>query len=126
VIYLRLFLFIFKQVTKPIFSMKNFTLNHFVCIICLFVLFSCKKDDPVNCSVAWATDLQNEITAISNATQAYFMDQSDENCNALKAAYQDYIDALKPYGNCTTLTGQDRIEWQNALNEAEDDIATMC
>ena len=106
--------------------MKTFTLNHFVCILCLFVLFSCKKDDPVDCSVAWAIGLQNEINAISTATQAYMMDQSDANCNALKAAYQDYIDALRPYGDCATLTGQDRIEWQNALDEAEDNIDTIC
>jgi hypothetical protein len=54
------------------------------------------------------------------------MDPSDANCNALKAAYQDYIDALRPYGNCPTLTGQSRTDWQNALNEAEADIDTIC
>ena len=106
--------------------MKKISLNHFVCIICLLVLFSCKKDDPVACSVAWATDLQAELSAVSLATSAYYTEQTEANCNALKAAYQDYIDALKPYGNCATLTGQDRTDWQNTLNEAEADIASMC
>lgn len=106
--------------------MKTLSSTLFICTLSLLVLFSCKKNDPLACSVAWATELSDEITAISLASSAYFLNQTTENCNALKAAYQDYIDALKPYGDCPQLTGQDRTEWQNALDQAEDDIDTMC
>ena len=84
------------------------------------------KEDVAPCSVAWATELQNEIGAIGTAVSIYSMDPNDANCNMLKAAYQDYLDALRPYGNCSTLSGTSRTEWQNALNEAESDLDTLC
>ncbi len=82
----------------------------------------CKKTTPAGCSAAWASDLQNEVQALTNALQAYSLDPTQENCLAYKAAYQAYIDALEPYGNCATLTGADRDAWQEALNEAQQDI----
>ena len=107
--------------------MKNVSFLRLVYVFCILALLSCSKDsDVVPCSAAWATDLQNEITAISTAVALYSADQSAANCTALKAAYQGYVDALKPYGNCATLTGQDRASWQNALNEAEASIDEIC
>jgi hypothetical protein len=98
-------------------------------IFCFTLLVtSCSKDgDGITpCSTAWATDLQSELTAFATAAAAFSADQSDANCNAYKSAYQDYINALKPYGNCATLTGQNRTDWQNSLSEAEADVATLC
>jgi len=107
--------------------MKNVSFLRIVYVFFILVLLSCSKDsDVVPCSAAWATDLQNEITDISTAVALYSADQSAANCTALKAAYQGYIEALKPYGNCATLTGQDRVSWQNALNEAEASIDEIC
>jgi hypothetical protein len=96
-----------------------------VAVLCIPALNSCKKT-PVACSTAWATELQNELTAISTAFTVYSMDPSQENCNALKSAYQDYIDAMRPYGDCETLTGQSRTDWQNALDDAEESIDAIC
>ena len=88
---------------------------------------SCKnneeKDAP--CSVAWATELSDEMNAMSSAAQAYATDQSTANCNAYKQAAQDYLNALKPYGDCTLLTGQDRIAWENALADAQESLDDM-
>jgi hypothetical protein len=106
--------------------MKIITSPLVVVVFSLLVLFACKKDNPITCSTAYATELSNELTAISTAFSNYAMDQSEANCTALKAAYQDYIDALRPYGECETLTGQDRTDWQNTLNEAEEGIDTLC
>ena len=110
--------------------MNKVLFHHLFFVFCFIVLLSgCSKDnDPgvLPCSTAWATDLQNELSAVTTAIAAYTTDQSTANCDALKAAYQDYIDALKPYGNCATLTGQNRTDWQKALSEAEDNIASMC
>jgi hypothetical protein len=106
--------------------MRNASLRYLAIIFSFAILFSCKKNDPTPCSTAWALDLQNELTAIGTAASIYFEDQSEANCNALKDAYEDYIDALRPYGNCSTLTGQDRTDWQQALDEAEDDLDSIC
>jgi len=106
--------------------MKKISSSLVVVILSFMVLFACKKDNPVACSGAWATELTNELEAITTAYTNYAMDQSAANCTALKAAYQDYIDALRPYGDCETLTGQDRTDWQNSLNEAEASIDTLC
>lgn len=92
----------------------------------LLLLFSCKKENVAPCSTAWASDLQNEISAIGTAVSIYSMDPSTDNCNMLKAAYQDYIDALKPYGNCTTLSGVSRSEWQSAIDDAESSLDDIC
>jgi hypothetical protein len=106
--------------------MKNATTTLVFVMFGLLVLFSCKKEGVGPCSAAWASDLQNEFTAISTAVSIYSADQSEANCNDLKAAYQGYIDALKPYGDCATLSGTSRTEWQNAINEAESSLDTIC
>ena len=109
--------------------MKKVFSHHLFYIFCFTLLVtSCSKDGDgiAPCTTAWATDLQGELTAVINAGQAYGLDQSDANCNAYKSAYQDYINALKPYGNCATLTGQNRTDWQEAVAEAEADVATLC
>lgn len=94
----------------------------------LAVLISCDKDDDPEpaCSIAWGTELQNEVNAINSAGTAYANDPSPANCAAYKTAYQNYINKLKPYGNCNALTGQNRIDFQNALQAAEDSVAGLC
>jgi len=87
--------------------MNNISIFRLVYVFCTLALLSCNKDSEIApCSVAWATDLQPEIAAISTAVALYTADQSAANCTALKAAYQSYVDAMKPFGNCATLTGQ--------------------
>ena len=95
-----------------------------VCISILFLsigfigLNACGSDDEkdiVACSTAWATELQPEFTAITNAAAAYGADYSEANCNAFKAAYQSYINALRPYGDCAAITGQNRTDFINGL-----------
>jgi hypothetical protein len=114
---------------KPFLIMKNvFVPLTFVFFFTLLVSGCSKKNDAglVPCSVAWATDLQPEYTVIANAAADYGQDPSLANCNALKAAYQDYVTALEPYGDCATLSGQDRDDWQKAVQDAKAEIATLC
>lgn len=95
--------------------------------ICLSVLFSCKdEEDEPTCSTAWGTELQSEINAMSNAAAVYANDPSQSNCLSYKASYQAYVNALRPYGNCSALTGQSRADFEAALDAAEDDIADLC
>lgn len=109
--------------------MKNVCFSILFLCVGFIGLNSCGGDDAekaVACSIAWGTELQAEVTALSNAFAAYGADQSQPNCDAVKAAYQTYIDALRPYGNCATLTGQNRTDFNNALNEAENNLSTIC
>lgn len=86
----------------------------------------CKKSTtPAGCSTAWATELSNELTAVSNAAQTYATNPTQANCLSYKAAMQAYLNALEPYGNCASLTGQDRTEWQNAINDAQQSVDDM-
>lgn len=92
--------------------------------------WTCNKDNDDNnnpdpCTGAWASDLADEANAMISAAQVYASTPTPANCNAYKDAAQDYLDALEPYGNCTTLTGQDRVDWQNAVDNAQQSIDNM-
>jgi hypothetical protein len=90
--------------------------------ILVFGFIGCKKTTPAGCSAAWASELSEQAAAVSTAAQAYALDPTQENCLAYKAAYQAYIDALEPYGNCATLTGADRDAWQQAIDDARENV----
>lgn len=102
----------------------------FAFVILSFLGFSnCGGDDgdgSGNCNYNWAAGVQDEFTAISNAATAYGSNPTTETCNALKAAYQAYIDALEPYGDCALLTGADRQAFDQALADAEAELPNLC
>lgn len=88
--------------------------------------WTCSKDSKDDsCSAAWASELTNEANAMINAAQVYGANPTPATCNAYKQAAQAYLDALEPYGNCATLTGQDRVAWQNALDSAQDSVDAL-
>lgn len=94
--------------------------------VAVFGTWTCDKNnngDP--CSTAWASELSNEINAMSAAAQNYATNPTPANCNSYKSAMQNYLDALEPYGNCATLTGTDRTAWQNALNSAQQSVDAL-
>ena len=96
--------------------------------IAVFGFWTCDKDNNNNgdpCSAAWASELSNEANAMINAAQVYATNPTPANCNAYKQAAQAYLDALEPYGNCATLTGQDRVDWQNAVDSAQQSVDNM-
>lgn len=103
--------------------------NKLFILIGLFLflgLGSCsKKDKETPCSTAWATDLQANMNAITTAAQAYAANQTPANCNAYKNAYQSYINALAPYGNCATLTVQQKTAFNDALAAANAALAAF-
>lgn len=95
--------------------------------ICLSGLLSCKDDeDEPTCSTAWGTELEQELNAVINAGNVYANDPSQSNCLSYKASYQAYVNALRPYGNCSALAGQSRADFEAALADAEDAIANLC
>ena len=95
--------------------------------VCFAGFFSCKdEEDEATCSTAWSTELQDELNAVVNAGNVWANDPSQANCLSYQASYQAYIDALRPYGNCSALTGQSRADFEAALEAAEEDIDTLC
>jgi hypothetical protein len=53
-------------------------------------------------------------------------DPTTETCAAYKDAYQDYIDALVPFLECSTWTAQQKAELQAIIDEAEAEVSTFC
>ncbi|WP_186756723.1 hypothetical protein [Echinicola salinicaeni] len=82
-------------------------------------------DDEPNCSTAWASELQTESDLIVEASQEFGMSPNATTCEAYKDAYQVYINAIKPYGNCNALTGANKQEWEDAVEEAEQAVAAI-
>lgn len=87
-------------------------------------------DDGVNitpgCSdSAFTQAVQDAVQNLNDATQAYVNDQSTANCDAWKAAAQNYLDEVKSFETCATLNT--RQDFLDAVREAEESLAnTTC
>ena len=76
-------------------------------------------------------DDQQEITSLFNqATSAYTsalttfsLDETKENCEALKSATEQLIDDLEPLKTCAT--GADRTEFENVISEARAELSAI-
>lgn len=107
--------------------MKKVPFSHFLIVLSFFGLFACgTKNVEPGCSTAWGTELQNEITALSNASAAYGSDPTTANCTAYKDAYLNYLKGLKSYSGCSLITGQLRVALDDAIKEAEDELNSLC
>lgn len=119
---------------------KNFKMKKLSFLVLLFGLISfslvsCGDDDDggggsiysgPNYFNAWGDAYFQALMEINNAAQAYAMEPTEENCNAFKAAYQSFINNVKPFQNCTAITGQDRQEFLQQIEEAEEEIDDLC
>lgn len=84
----------------------------------IFLTTSCSSDaddTPENCSVAYSQAFEDELLNISNATQTYSADPSTANCEAFKAAYNDYLDALDNWEECAIFYNE-TAQWQQAID----------
>ncbi|MEX2511665.1 MAG: hypothetical protein WD398_02060 [Cyclobacteriaceae bacterium] len=80
-------------------------------------------DGPGGCnSLSWATDLNSELTAVLSAQSAFTQNQTQANCNNYRQALREYVNALRPYGNCQGLSGQNRADWQEMIDDYEEDL----
>ncbi|MCB0629430.1 MAG: hypothetical protein R2824_18340 [Saprospiraceae bacterium] len=108
-------------------------MNHFMKFFAvLFVLslgttISCTKNDPGPGGCAanfnYTAELQAEATALGNAASAYGQDPTTENCNAYKAAYQDYLDAAEDIKLCVPQA--DLAAYQQAIDDARDNLDAL-
>jgi hypothetical protein len=106
--------------------MRNGIKKMAVLLLCFSLFTFCGKDGVGNnCSNNFGTQFQSDLNAISAASTAYGNDQSQANCNALKAAYQNYVDNLRDWEECARVGGFTQA-WQDALDDAEASIAGIC
>ena len=94
--------------------------------MCILSFTSCGGSDGpggVDCndSIAVNNEISDEVEAINTALTAYINDQSTANCDALKDAYQDYIDELKGLQDCANDAGVG-AEFAASLADAEQSI----
>jgi len=91
---------------------KHLTFLFAFTIICSLSFLSCGDDDEpgsgnvdCNSSVSVNNAVSDEAEAVSDASSAWGMNPTAENCNALKIAYQNYIDALLGLLDCANDAG---------------------
>ena len=100
--------------------MKNY-LTIFTMIIC-FGMISCgDSNDAINCSTNFNQEFTLELNNISTAVQAFGVDQSTANCNALKDAYNAYLDGLETWEDCA-IEFNNVTEWNAAIDSARESI----
>ena len=108
--------------------MKKFSILFFLATLVLFSI-GCGGDDPddppAGCDTVFAQTFNAELDDISTAAANYSNDPSAENCNALKDAYNDYLDALEDWEDCANFYNQ-FDEWQAALDAARQSVENIC
>lgn len=99
----------------------------FLMLISLGTTMACSKDSagPAGCGASynWSVEIQAEGNALGVAASAYAQDPTTENCNAYKAAYQDYLDAAEDIDNC--VPSADRAAYQAAIDDARDNLDAL-
>ncbi|WP_460542222.1 hypothetical protein [Echinicola sediminis] len=100
---------------------KVHVLGYLLTLSFALVFTNCNSngDDTPPCSVAWSTELQAESNAVVAAAQNFGQNPNASTCQAYVVAYQAYLNALDPYGDCGALTNQQRNDWEQAVAEAE-------
>ena len=124
-------LFLYLKMIYFFSNLKTTTMSKVLCflIIVSFIgIGSCKKEitDPAFCGTAWSLQLTDELTALTNAAMAYSSDPTPTTCNAYKTAYQGYLDALKPFLDCSAWTAAEKADLEEEIADAEADISTLC
>jgi hypothetical protein len=111
--------------TISLFMLRFFS---FLIVVSFLGTASCSKKaaDPDNCGTNWATQVTAQSNSLSAALQTYATSQTPANCTALKTAYQNYLNALEPFVDCASWTAQQQNELQAAINEAQQQINTLC
>lgn len=112
--------------------MVNFTKLFYLPALILFSAISLSgcgdgdNDEPSACnSLNWTTELSSEINALTTALTTFSQNPTQANCNNYRQSIVNYINALRPYGNCQALTGQSKTAWQKLIDDYEDDLAGM-
>ncbi|MDF1696077.1 MAG: hypothetical protein P1U56_09610 [Saprospiraceae bacterium] len=89
-------------------------------LLSVFFLMSC-GDDAVDCNnTNFVTEVNASIEAYNAAVTAYTNDPTSDNCEAIKTAAQDYLDAVQQFEDCTDIT-----DYQAQVTAAQDAINSI-
>lgn len=104
----------------------SFTLPILAILLCLLFI-SCEDDSNENCSGNFllGQSLAEESFAVAKASQAYFTNETEENCKDYKEAQQEYIRELKKLKDCAYQNDKGE-EYEDMLEEAEDSLEDLC
>ena len=101
--------------------MKTTNILFLLATVCLIAFASCGGDDVDCSSLNVAVDLEQELDAINATAITYVNNPTKENCEAYKKAFEDYLAALQPYGDCAW-NAEDEAEFNQALADAQESI----
>ena len=104
--------------------MKKILVFSVVAISISFLLLSCSGNGvDERCGEAWdpSSELNDELNAVVDAATLFGQDPSKENCEAYKAAYQDYLDELNEWKDCYYNAGLE-AQFNQSLSDAQDDL----
>lgn len=88
-------------------------------------IFTSCGDDEVECTEAGINEaIQAESEALGEALSAFIVDDSTENCEVLRDAYQDFIDEAKNLQDCADEVGEGE-EFMQSIEEAEASLALL-
>ena len=94
-----------------------------------FLFVSCGGDDDANtaanCATSWTVEYSDVIADLEAATTVWATDPSQSNCDVLKDAYQDYINALEDWEDCANQVNV-YAAWEAALDAAQLSLNTIC
>lgn len=94
--------------------------------ICLFFGAACSSgNDEPECVSDWESEVHGEFNALYSATLEFTNSPTLGSCQAYISAYQDYLDALSPLGNCAELSERDKENWQQTVENAEETLAMI-
>ena len=92
--------------------------------IAFLITISCSSSDSedelsgVNCQAGtWAEWIEGELNAYYNAINTYGADPSESNCNLVKSAAFNYLEALRDIVDCVPTANQAAIN--QAIDEAK-------
>lgn len=87
---------------------------------------SCGGDDDGNIGPAFCTEqafnqaVADAVAELNNAAQIYAADPTTANCEVYRSAASDYLDEVRRFENCATIS--ERQEFRDSLDEAQESV----
>jgi hypothetical protein len=76
------------------------------------------------CPCNWATEVQDELDAVTAAATAYGNDPTNSaKCNAYKSAFQDYLNALEDHKGC--VPSEQSAQLQQSIDAAQTSLDAL-
>jgi len=87
---------------------------------------SCSSDNPLNpnnnCgSASWSEEVQNELSALNTATEAFQQDPTPSSCENYVQASSNYLDALEDVRLC--VPGSSQAAFDQSIADAKSRLA---